>query len=128
MDILPYIITALSAIGTFEGILQTINSKKTQKYVGYANQVIRVIDSILVEHPDYTKSQLDHLLNLAIDVTNDGKLTLKDYAPLKKFILSTFDVREYLDKKQNIKSSEDLSINEIRIKETLKKEIKPKND
>lgn len=125
MDILPYIITSLSAIGTFEGILRFINSRKMKRYIGYGNQIIRILDSILAENPNYSKTQLDHILNLAIDISNDGKLSLKDYAPLKEYIISNFDIREYQSKKQN---PQGLSQDENNKKDQIKRNLSIKND
>lgn len=119
--LLPHIITAIGAIGSFETVIKMINSKKYRKYTKATNKIIKILDDLLIENPYYLKYDLDNILDIAIDITNDGNITFKDYKPLKNYIIEKFDIREHQDHKNGSKhTSKEEQINKEKVKEALK--------
>lgn len=121
--ILPYLITGLSAIGTFEGIVKFVNSKQAQKYTNASSKILRILDNLLIENPSYKKYEIDHIIDVLIDVTNDGKFTFKDYYPIKEYVIKQFDVREHQSKKET-KNQSSLSRDDQKIKSKVREKLK----
>ena len=93
LSLLPEIAAATGTFGFLQGILKFLNSKKLKKYSLLSNDVLKVVDKILEEHPDYNSSKVDDAIELALSITTDGVLNVKDFPKVKQYVIDLYDPR-----------------------------------
>ena len=94
LDLLPEITAGLGVFGAFEGITQFLKRKRVQKYLGLTSEVLEIFDTILNEHPEYNGSKAEDIIDTAIYVTVDGKISWRDFKSVKNLIIELYDPRK----------------------------------